>query len=88
MLHARHGTPQASVAPETYRRRARYFGAMPDRRAWFGARWRACATTLSIWIRRSTTRRRLRELEGRLLEDIGRTELERRRECAKWFWRG
>jgi uncharacterized protein YjiS (DUF1127 family) len=30
----------------------------------------------------------LRDLDARLLADIGRTERERRHECAKWFWRG
>ena len=61
---------------------------MPVRHAWLDALWRAFAATLSIWIRRATTRRALRELDHRLLADIGRTEHERRRECAKWFWRG
>ncbi len=35
---------------------------------------------------RLKTRRRLRELDARLLADVGITEAERRRECAKWFW--
>jgi uncharacterized protein YjiS (DUF1127 family) len=60
---------------------------MPDRRPWLEALWRACATGLRTWMRRAATRRELRELDARLLEDIGRTALERRRECAKWFWR-
>jgi uncharacterized protein YjiS (DUF1127 family) len=40
---------------------------------------------VAIWRRRMSTRAALRELEPRLLADIGRTEKERRRECAKWF---
>ncbi len=35
---------------------------------------------------RLKTRRRLRDLDARLLADVGVTEVERRRECAKWFW--
>jgi uncharacterized protein YjiS (DUF1127 family) len=35
---------------------------------------------------RSKTRRRLYELDARELDDIGLTELQRRRECAKRFW--
>jgi uncharacterized protein YjiS (DUF1127 family) len=60
---------------------------MADRYAWLDALWRACAGTLSVWIRRAATRQALRELDDRLLADIGRTERDRRRECAKWFWR-
>jgi uncharacterized protein YjiS (DUF1127 family) len=41
---------------------------------------------VAIWRRRMSTRAALRELDGHLLADIGRTEKERRRECAKWFW--
>jgi uncharacterized protein YjiS (DUF1127 family) len=33
-----------------------------------------------------STRVALHELEPHLLADIGKTEKERRRECAKWFW--
>jgi uncharacterized protein YjiS (DUF1127 family) len=61
---------------------------MPDRRTWLDALWHSCVATLSVWIRRITTRQVLGELDNRLLADIGRTEAERRRECAKWFWRG
>jgi uncharacterized protein YjiS (DUF1127 family) len=35
---------------------------------------------------RIQTRRRLRELDARQLDDIGLTELQRRRECMKRFW--
>jgi uncharacterized protein YjiS (DUF1127 family) len=41
---------------------------------------------VAIWRTRMSTRAALRELDARLLADIGRTETERRRECAKWFW--
>ena len=40
------------------------------------------------WSRRSATRRRLRDLDARDLDDIGVTECQRRRECARWFWQG
>jgi uncharacterized protein YjiS (DUF1127 family) len=41
---------------------------------------------VGIWFRRLKTRRRLQELDARELADVGITERERRRECAKWFW--
>jgi len=41
---------------------------------------------VAIWRRRMSTRTVLRELDAHLLADIGRTEKERRAECAKWFW--
>lgn len=40
----------------------------------------------SLYLMRTTTRRCLRELNERLLADIGLDERDRRRECAKWFW--
>lgn len=42
--------------------------------------------TSRMWLRRSATRRRLQDLDKRRLDDVGLTETERRRECAKWFW--
>jgi len=39
-----------------------------------------------IWHRRSRTRKALQQLGPRELADIGRTEDERKSECAKWFW--
>ncbi len=39
-----------------------------------------------LWLRRMRTRRHLRALEGHRLRDIGISEAERHRECAKWFW--
>lgn len=45
-----------------------------------------CASTVTIWLRRARTRRHLRALEKHRLVDIGLTEVQRRRECAKWFW--
>ncbi len=41
---------------------------------------------LRTWLMRLKTRRRLRDLDARLLADVGITEAERWRECAKWFW--
>jgi uncharacterized protein YjiS (DUF1127 family) len=39
-----------------------------------------------LWLRRITTRGDLRDLDARQLADIGCSERERWRECAKWFW--
>jgi uncharacterized protein YjiS (DUF1127 family) len=47
---------------------------------------RTSLTKLRAWLMRLKTRRRLRHLDARLLADVGITEAERRRECAKWFW--
>ena len=53
------------------------------------ADWLAtCFSQVWTWHRRSLTRRSLAQLDGAALIDIGRTEAERRRECAKWFWQG
>ena len=41
---------------------------------------------IAIWVHRMRTRRRLAELDGRALDDVGLSERERCRECAKWFW--
>jgi uncharacterized protein YjiS (DUF1127 family) len=41
---------------------------------------------VGIWLQRTRTRAALRELDARALADIGRSEAERQRECAKWFW--
>jgi uncharacterized protein YjiS (DUF1127 family) len=40
----------------------------------------------ALWLRRMWTRHRLAELDARQLDDVGLSELERARECAKWFW--
>jgi len=40
-----------------------------------------------LWLRRSRTRRALRALDLRLLDDVGLTPGDRRTECAKRFWR-
>jgi len=53
--------------------------AMPSRMIRTGA-------LMLLWARRSTTRRRLRELDAHELVDVGISEPARRRECAKWFW--
>jgi uncharacterized protein YjiS (DUF1127 family) len=41
---------------------------------------------IALWLRRIATRRHLRALETHRLDDIGLSEADRRRECAKWFW--
>jgi uncharacterized protein YjiS (DUF1127 family) len=46
----------------------------------------AVRATAALWLRRIATRSRLGELDARQLEDIGCSEEERRRECAKRFW--
>jgi uncharacterized protein YjiS (DUF1127 family) len=47
---------------------------------------RASLARARIWFRRLKTRRGLHELDARELDDIGLTERQRQRECAKWFW--
>ena len=42
--------------------------------------------TLLAWRRRWLTRRHLRSLDLRELEDVGIDPAARRREVAKWFW--
>lgn len=49
---------------------------------------RTLSATAATWCRRAATRRALRCLDAHALADIGLTEAERRRECAKWFWQG
>jgi uncharacterized protein YjiS (DUF1127 family) len=46
----------------------------------------AVCAVAALWLDRARSRRRLAELASRELADIGRTEPERWRECAKWFW--
>jgi uncharacterized protein YjiS (DUF1127 family) len=48
---------------------------------------RVSLAILRTWHRRFKTRRQLRKLDARLLDDVGLSEAERRHECAKWFWR-
>jgi len=50
--------------------------------------WQPIRSTLRLWSFRAATRQQLRDLDDRLLRDIGRSEGERRHECAKWFWQG
>jgi uncharacterized protein YjiS (DUF1127 family) len=77
----------ASVFAETFRVRSYHSNLMLGR----------CRTVLvsgilsslmnaRIWSRRSNTRRHLEELDAHRLADIGLNELDRQRECAKWFW--
>jgi uncharacterized protein YjiS (DUF1127 family) len=49
-------------------------------------RARAWLYMARIWRRRSRTRRALQQLDARELVDIGRTDAERKSECARWFW--
>ena len=42
--------------------------------------------TLFLWRRRFGTRRHLRALDRRDLDDVGINSTARRREAAKWFW--
>ena len=53
--------------------------------AWGG--WPRVAAVLRLWWHRNRQRRRLLELEDRLLEDIGISRDAARREAAKPFWR-
>ena len=46
----------------------------------------ALAATLLAWRRRWLTRRHLRSLDRRGLEDVGIDPASRRREVAKWFY--
>jgi uncharacterized protein YjiS (DUF1127 family) len=55
------------------------------RRSFFGPS-RTSLATVRAWLTRLKTRRRLRELDAAALADVGITEDERQRECAKWFW--
>ena len=48
---------------------------------------RAWAGILGTWFERSRQRRALAELDDRLLDDIGVTRSEARREAAKPLWR-
>jgi uncharacterized protein YjiS (DUF1127 family) len=41
---------------------------------------------IAACIERLRGREKLREMDSRGLADIGCTDVERRRECAKWFW--
>ncbi|MDX1425513.1 MAG: DUF1127 domain-containing protein [Kiloniellales bacterium] len=52
----------------------------------FVAPRRASLTILRTWCLRRKTRRHLRGLDARLLADVGLSEADRARECAKWFW--
>jgi uncharacterized protein YjiS (DUF1127 family) len=48
---------------------------------------RVSLASLRTWRRRLKTRRQLRKLDARLLDDVGVSEAERQQECAKRFWR-
>lgn len=47
---------------------------------------RRCGAVLGAWIARDRQRRALRELGDRLLDDVGLTRADVRKECAKPFW--
>ena len=42
--------------------------------------------TLILWSERASQRRRLRELDGHMLKDIGLSGADVERESSKWFW--
>jgi len=42
--------------------------------------------TLTLWSARASQRRRLRELDGHMLKDIGLSGADVEREGGKWFW--
>ncbi|MGA0542327.1 DUF1127 domain-containing protein [Neotabrizicola sp. VNH66] len=46
------------------------------------------ALTLARWDTRLRSRNALSNLDGHLLRDIGLTDMSRRSECDKPFWRG
>ena len=46
----------------------------------------ALLVTLTVWRHRAITRRHLRSLERRELEDVGIDPAARQHEVAKWFW--
>jgi uncharacterized protein YjiS (DUF1127 family) len=48
--------------------------------------WRRIAGLLALWRRRAYERRRLAQLDDRMLADIGVNRLDRARECRKPFW--
>jgi uncharacterized protein YjiS (DUF1127 family) len=41
---------------------------------------------LQVWSERAAQRRRLAELDGRMLKDIGLSRADAARESGKWFW--
>ena len=46
----------------------------------------ALVVALIVWRHRSVTRRHLRSLDRRELEDVGIDPAARQHEVAKWFW--
>ncbi len=46
----------------------------------------ALLRALTRWSSLTRTRRQLARLERHELPDIGLTQRQRQRECAKWFW--
>ena len=46
----------------------------------------ALLVTLFVWRHRAVTRRHLRSLDRRELEDVGIDPAARQHEVAKWFW--
>jgi uncharacterized protein YjiS (DUF1127 family) len=60
--------------------------AMQARQPMNSASWRTTVSVLRLWRQRATTRRSLRHLNARELEDVGLLERDRAAECAKWFW--
>jgi uncharacterized protein YjiS (DUF1127 family) len=54
---------------------------------WIFSAGLSCARTLATWIDRARQRQALADLDDRMLNDIGITRSEARREAAKPFWR-
>lgn len=52
-----------------------------------GRRLAHLGSLLLLWQERSRQRRQLRDLDPRLWRDLGLTEADLQRECAKPFWR-
>jgi uncharacterized protein YjiS (DUF1127 family) len=48
----------------------------------------ASLQSLQLWYERSRQRRRLAQLDGRLLQDIGIDRVAAMKEASKPFWRG
>lgn len=47
---------------------------------------RLIAALIRLWWHRHCSRRRLAEMDARMLRDIGVSRLDAREEARKWFW--
>jgi uncharacterized protein YjiS (DUF1127 family) len=71
---------------ETVNVLSRQTGLKQAGRAWLAEVLDGCLRHFETWQERSRTRRAFAELDARGLADIGLSESQRHRECAKWFW--